>query len=94
MTEGQMLLRSLAIVAALTGANPALAEPSQSPAPQPQQQQSQPATGVVLASADTMTPAGTGAPQPAQPKRRIGRVTTCRCGDPQPGDVSQDSPEQ
>ena len=89
-----MLLRSLAIAVAVTGANPALAEPSKSPAPKAQQQQPQPAAAVVLASADTVKAAATDAPGAAQPKRRIGRVTTCRCGDPQPGDVSQDSPEQ
>ena len=89
-----MLLRSLAIVAAVIGVNPALAEPAKAPAPRAQQQRPQPGTAVVLASADTMKPVGTDAAQATQPKRRIGRVTTCRCGDPQPGDVSEDSPER
>jgi hypothetical protein len=89
-----MLLRSLVIAAALIGGSPALAEPAKSPEPQAQQPQPQSAKTVVLASADTVKAAATDAAQPAQPKRRIGRVTTCRCGDPQPGDLSQDGPEQ
>jgi hypothetical protein len=41
---------------------------------------------VVLASADSVeTPAPAAAQQPAAaPKKRAARVTTCRCGDPQP----------
>ena len=89
-----MLLRSLVIAAALIGGSPALAEPAKSPEPQAQQPQPQSAKTVMLASADTVKAAATDAAQPAQPKRRIGRVTTCRCGDPQPGDLSHDSPEQ
>ena len=45
---------------------------------------------IVLASADVQPPS-VAATEPAPQKRRLVRVTTCRCGDPQ---VSAETPEQ
>ncbi|MES2120465.1 MAG: hypothetical protein V4513_07805 [Pseudomonadota bacterium] len=45
---------------------------------------------LVLASADVKSPSPNGDPQVTAPvKRRTARVTTCRCGDPQPQDEQQ-----
>jgi|tagenome__1003787_1003787.scaffolds.fasta_scaffold20813147_2 hypothetical protein len=71
-----------AIAAVTTGA---LAEPAKAPVPAINKP-SNPPKPVILASADTVETAG---PQSAQqlspaPKKRAARVTTCRCGDPQP----------
>ncbi|MGE5563461.1 MAG: hypothetical protein ACM3ZV_09140 [Bacillota bacterium] len=51
------------------------------PAVQPQ------SAPVVLASADQVRAPSADQQAPAQPKRRIARVTTCRCGDPQSSDA-------
>jgi hypothetical protein len=50
------------------------------------------AAPVVLASAsDVRAPSTADGQRAADPaKRRIARVTTCRCGDPQPDDAQQD----
>jgi len=72
----------------LTLGSAALCEPPKA-APQPSQPDRR-TTGVVLASAEV--PVGVVQEvQPAPVKRRIVRVTTCRCGDPQP---ASESPEQ
>ena len=45
---------------------------------------------LVLASAEVKSPSPGGDPQVAAPvKRRTARVTTCRCGDPQPQNEQQ-----
>jgi hypothetical protein len=74
----------IAIGALLMVGGSASAEPSKHHAGKPATEQS-PRPAVVLASADPVrAPA---APQPASApvKRPTPRVTTCRCGDPQPG---------
>jgi hypothetical protein len=88
-----MRIRFLAIAALLAGATPALSETPR--APQQPQPQAKPQV-VVLASADTVKPTADEAAQPVtvQPKHRIARVTTCRCGDPDPGGVAAESPER
>jgi hypothetical protein len=75
----------LIAAAALTSASAFAAEPATKP---PVQQSSQPepaSAHVMLASADDVqAPAPTADQQtPAPPKRRLARVTTCRCGDQQ-----------
>ena len=57
------------------------------PAAQPQ------SAPVVLASADQVRAPSADQQAPAQPKRRIARVTTCRCGDPQATEAEA-QPEQ
>lgn len=81
-----MLTRfSLIAAATLVSAAAYAAQPSK-PSRQPQTH-SQPAPTVVpvaLASADEVHVSPVTDPQaPQTPKRRIARVTTCRCGDPQ-----------
>lgn len=51
-----------------------------------------PPAELVMASADVKSPAPVAAAQqaPAPVKRRAGRVTTCRCGDPQPAQPDED----
>ena len=90
-----MRIRLFVLAPVLAGAVQAFAEPPRSTPPQAQQQQPQ-APVVVLAAADSVKSAGSDAAQaaPAQPKHRIARVTTCRCGDPQPDQVSDENPEQ
>jgi hypothetical protein len=79
--------------AALAGTSAYAAEAPKAPVrPAAQPQTSDPA--VVLASADSLRPANPADQQPATtPKRRIARVTTCRCGDPQATDT-ESQPEQ
>ena len=91
-----MRTRLTAIAALLTIAGTAQAEPGKAPAAQAEQPHSEPAKVVVLAAADTARPSASDAAQtaPAQPRRRIGRVTTCRCGDPAPGDTTGENPEK
>jgi hypothetical protein len=79
-------------IAALAVGSAALAQPPKDEAAASTQPQQRP-TQVVLAAADA---AHAPAPDPAQPaaapaKRRVARVTTCRCGDQQ---VDPDSQEQ
>ena len=84
-----MSVRFVLIAALVLASGPASAAAPAKPTSQPQAQ-SQPAPReVVLASADDVT-AAADAPQqaPATPKRRVGRVTTCRCGD-QPAQPEQ-----
>ena len=86
-----MLLRATLIAAAMTFGSSALAggpknDASHAVPAQPGRQE------VVLASADTVRASApaTAQPAPAPVKRFIPRVTTCRCGDPQPDADSQD----
>jgi hypothetical protein len=85
-----MLKRLTVIIAVLTIAGPAFAEPPKAvvaPA-----SKTQPPAEIVLASADVVrSPAAPNA-QPAQApaKRRIARVTSCRCGDPQAASEQQE----
>ena len=85
---------ALIAVAALMSTSAFAAEPVKppvQPAVQPQPARAQ----VVLASADDVRIPSTADQQAAAtPKRPRGRVTTCRCGDPQPGDSGEDSPER
>ena len=70
-------------------AGPAYADPHKAPPPRTQ---SNKPTSVVLASAETPrveSSDGTSAGQPPA-KHRVGRVTECRCGDPQPESESPD----
>jgi hypothetical protein len=79
------------IAAMLTVGSAALAEPPKNqPAPSPSAQKA-PAE-VILASAETTHASAPDAGQPnaAPTKRRIARVTSCRCGDPQPDAESQE----
>jgi hypothetical protein len=87
--EPVMFVRFVLIAALAFAGEPAAAAAPAKPASQPQSQ-SQPAPReVVLASADDVaTPATTSQQPPAAPKRRVGRVTTCRCGD-QPAQPEQ-----
>jgi hypothetical protein len=79
----------LIAAAALTSASAFAAEPSK-PAQHASAQPQHASPQVVLASASEAPSPGPSAEQaqeaPAAPKKRVGRVTTCRCGDqlPQP----------
>jgi hypothetical protein len=78
----------LIAAAALTSVGASAAEPSK-PAQQPSAQPQHASPQVVLASAAQVTPAPDdqqAQPTATPPKKRVGRVTTCRCGDqlPQP----------
>jgi hypothetical protein len=86
-----MRARLTVIAAMLTVGSAALAEPPKSQAAPPPSTQKSPAE-VILASADTTHAPNPDAGQPnAGPaKRRIARVTTCRCGDAQPESESQE----
>lgn len=76
---------AIAVGALLIFAGPAHAELAKPDAPKPALEQ-KPANPVVLASADTVRTPPPPSPQaaPAPAKRVAPRVTTCRCGDPQP----------
>lgn len=76
-----MSARFVLIAAIALAGGPAYAAPAK-PAPQPPSQPQRAPHDVVLASADNVsTPPANSQQAPAAPKRRIGRVTTCRCGD-------------
>jgi hypothetical protein len=91
-----MRIRLIAIAALLTISGAAQAEPAKGSASETEQPHSEPAKVVVLAAAESAKPTATDAAQPAatQPRHRIGRVTTCRCGDPAPGDTTGENPEK
>ena len=83
-----MFARFVLIAAIALASGSAYAAPAK-PAPQPSSQAQPAPHEVVLASADDASAPPANAPQaPAAPKRRIGRVTTCRCGD-QPAQPEQ-----
>jgi hypothetical protein len=81
----------LTMIAAMLAGSAALAEPPKSQPAPPRSAQKAPAE-VILASAETTHAPSPDAGQPnvAPAKRRIARVTTCRCGDPQPDPTSQE----
>lgn len=81
---------ALFVLVAVLAASPAAAEPGERDSHQPRLATKLP---VVLASADQpRTPVPDAAQSPPAPvKRRVARVTTCRCGDPQP---ASDTPGQ
>ncbi len=81
----------LMFIALLAIATPIAAEPPKAPATQPTPEPQRP-VDLVLASADSAhsTQLATVQPSPDQTKHRIARVTTCRCGDPQPAADSQE----
>lgn len=83
-----MYARLVLIAATLTSSSAFAADPVK-PAPQPTAQVKKATAPVVLASASDV-PASATASQPSAPPKRRGRVTTCRCGDPQ----VQQEPEQ
>jgi hypothetical protein len=89
--EKAMLFRTTLIAVAMTITTSAFAEPPKVDASQTAQVQAT-RHEVVLASADTVPASSPAAvqPNPAPIKRTIPRVTTCRCGDPQPDPDSQD----
>lgn len=69
---------TLALATPAVAADPAKPDLHQGGAVQPQRE-------IVLASAETNATAPVADAQvPAPVKRRVARVTTCRCGDPQP----------
>jgi hypothetical protein len=88
--EKAMRPRLTIFVAMLILAGPGLAQPARDQAAPAQQSQPRPAE-VVLASAESVNvpTADSARPAPAPAKRRIARVTTCRCGDPQADPDSQ-----
>lgn len=87
-----MSIRLIVLAAVLGISSPAAAEAPKNPPAQTQQKPPQPQVAI-LASVDAVKAAPTDESQQAQQKHRIARVTTCRCGDPEPADVS-DGPEQ
>ena len=80
MTARFVLIAAAALVSTSAFAAEPVKPPVQ-PAAQPQPARPQ----VVLASGeDVRAPSAADQQMPAVPKRPRGRVTTCRCGDPQP----------
>jgi hypothetical protein len=79
-----------ALAAVMLVASPAYADPNKVDPQDPQAQKR--LAPVVLASADTPHTAPADGSQPGTPpaKHRVGRVTRCRCGDPQPESQSPD----
>lgn len=75
-----MHARFIVIAATLLSTSAIAAEPAK-PAPQPPAQPESAAPKVVLASAEVHAPQPTEQQPAAQPKRRLMRVTGCRCGD-------------
>jgi len=79
-----------AIAAIMLVASPGLADPRK---PDPQDPQiARRAAPVILAAAEEAHSSSADASQPSQSaaKRPLGRVTHCRCGDPQPDTQSND----
>ena len=84
-----MFARFVLIAAIALASEPASAAAPAKPASRPHVQPQPAPSEVVLASADDVTtPPATSQQAPAAPKRRLGRVTTCRCGD-QPAQPEQ-----
>jgi hypothetical protein len=82
---------AIAIGTLLIFASPASAEPAKRNVARPAAEQPRPRE-VVLASADTVrtAPAVSSQTTPTPVKRVIPRVTTCRCGDPQPDSQNEE----
>lgn len=79
-----MHARFVLIAAAALMSTSAFAADPTSPAPQPPARPESSTPKVVLASANIEQPSTPSTQQaPATPKRRVGRVTSCRCGDQQ-----------
>ena len=74
--------------AALTVANPVVAEPAKPRAAEPTTQPATRPAAIVLASAETVgdVPPSTEQAAPPVKRPRTARVTTCRCGDQQASD--------
>jgi hypothetical protein len=87
-----MRSRSIVMAILLLCGSQALADPPKSAPAHPAPSQ-QTAHAIVLASAETVQ-AEAPQPAPAQPKHRFARVTTCRCGDPQPDNVTDKNSDQ
>ena len=82
---------SVIAAAALTVTTVAVAQPAKAPPPAAAHAPGHPKP-VVLASADRL-PGAEGAPQASPaPAKRHARVTSCRCGDPQPQADEQEQP--
>jgi len=83
VTENAVRALGITIGSLLMAAGAACAEPAKDHVAKPGVGQQQP---VVLASADRVRTPSVATPQPvsAPAKRPAPRVTTCRCGDPQP----------
>ena len=72
---------ALSVSAAAVAGDPAKPDLRDVSAAQPQRE-------IVLASVETKAPAVVAEAQAQAPvKRRVARVTTCRCGDPQPAET-------
>jgi len=84
-----MIMRAPAVVILLLlGSSSAIAAEPEKQAQQAQEREVH--RPIVLASADTRTPVAPDAQRTTTPpKHRPGRVTTCRCGDPQPDPDAQ-----
>ena len=80
-----MHARFVLIMASIFVSGPAFAAEPAKPPVQPATQQRPAPAQVVLASADDVrVPSDTDQQAQSAPKRpRVGRITTCRCGDPQ-----------
>ena len=79
-----MHARFVLIAAATLMTTTAFAAEPAKPAPQPPAHHESATPKVVLASANIEEPPAPATQQaPATPKRRVGRVTSCRCGDQQ-----------
>jgi hypothetical protein len=87
MMEKILTILATALIAGTAAAEPPKGAPAKAAEAKP------PAAEVVLASAETAHAAAsqTAESNGAPVKRRVARVTTCRCGDPQ---VEPDSQEQ
>jgi hypothetical protein len=85
--EKAMRTRTIALAALMTIGTPAFAAPPKGNQLRGEQPHRRPAE-LIVASADSVR-----SPQPssAMPRRPAARVTTCRCGDPQP-DPEQPQP--
>lgn len=91
-----MRTRLIAVAALLAIGSETHAEPAKAPAVEADQPQRAAAKPVVLAAAETVKANAGDSVQsaPTQPRHRIARVTTCRCGDPDPGESTDGNPEQ
>ena len=87
-------LATLMVIGGAAAAQPPKTAPAKRPHPI---QAANPPAEIVLASAEATHVPGPASVQPveAPPKPRVApRVTTCRCGDPEPGQASEENPEQ
>jgi hypothetical protein len=89
MMETIMRAQLFAIALLLAPAGAGAAEPAKSNAQAPAAQQA-PAKIVLASAEDVHSPSATTQRDAAPAKRRIARVTTCRCGDPPPDERQQD----